>query len=194
MASPQATLTRCPECGYETAGFLTRCPLCGGTLLERDAAERVDSERIGNPISESNGFSFSLSTLMLVVTLACVGMGGIVAAPGVTIPLLVISVPALARTWATGRREMERGRSWGTTEKIAALAVSMGLMLLISAAGCIAFCVACFAGCWGAMLFNSGTNSLPGENAFVMAIGFGVATGIGLMIYLMWKNWPSRKR
>ena len=195
MASHAATRRRCPECGYETAYFLIRCPMCDAALLEREVPVLGESV-----VVESNRFSFSLSTLMLVLTLACVGMGGIVAAPGLAIPLLVIAVPALARTWATGRREMQRGRSWNAADKAAAMALSMGLMLLISAAGCIAFCVACFAGCWGAVALNEVSGRIARQNeffpswVFAFAIGLGVLTAAALVIYLMWRNWPRQER
>jgi hypothetical protein len=121
------------------------------------------------PPGQAGGpLTYSLSTLFLIVTLAGVCFGLIAAAPVLGIPVTVLIVPALIRTFTTARRQQARGERPTAEEKIGSFFASMGLILAIVMGAAIAFFAAC------------------------SVVGFGLAAGIknpdspagAVMIYL----------
>lgn len=180
MTGGRETLTAliCPDCGWRTSGKFERCPVCHGRLQPRTGGG------IHTP-AQADSHTFSLSTLFLIMTLICVGVGTIVAAPGLGIPLVVIVIPAFFRTSAA-RRTASRAGEWTIGNRIAMFAGSLGVMLLIGIAGFIAFQIACSTSCFGTMATGAG------ETAFIIGITVGAVAGLGTIGWLIWKTWPTR--
>jgi hypothetical protein len=75
--------------------------------------------------------SFSLATMMLLMTLAAVWLGLLAAAPGLAILVCILLVPVIVRTARVVRRREERGRTVSSGEKIALAATSFMVTLVI---------------------------------------------------------------
>jgi hypothetical protein len=132
--------------------------------------------------------TFSLATLLLVVTGLAVVFGLMTVAPGLGILVLVLMVPALVRTQAVTRLDDERaGRQSTFGEKVGAFVVSLALMALIAIAACVAFLAACFFSCTA---LDSGRMGASSE-FLILAVPIGVAALV--VVGLIYRSWPRRK-
>jgi hypothetical protein len=124
-----------------------------------------------------------LITMFLIVTVACLCLGLWHHAPGLTILLLIIALPALVRTAAASRRMTDGSRRVRLVDMVISFALSFALVILVFVAGVVAFCVACFAA-----LAGFGTDRIQ------PVIWTAVAGGLLAFIVLMVATWPRRKR
>jgi len=129
---PFSTNIRCSSCDVTLAGPRAACTHC---------------EAQANSVPDLPT-RFSLSTLMLLMTLASICLGVTAIAPGVGIALIVLAVPAAIRTWDMVGRRLHRGVAAPTADKIRLFLLSLGLATIIGLAGSIAF----FAVCTGSIL------------------------------------------
>jgi multisubunit Na+/H+ antiporter MnhB subunit len=169
----------CTQCGYQTPWILDRCPICEGVMIE-------SGESVTAFAAESNPRTFSLATLFMVMTFICVGLGALVAAPGLAVPMIVIGVPALVRTAAVGRIDRSQRREWTWKERFSAFAISAVIMVLIAALSGVAFFTAC--------LFGLAASHSRGA---YFAVGSGLALGafaaVACMGFFIWFTWPKRE-
>jgi hypothetical protein len=180
---------RCSGCGFFFDRSLDRCPLCG--RYNNSAEPRSDWKPEENPYAAPAPVgppgTFSLATLLLVVTGLAVVFGLMTVAPGLGILLLVLMVPALVRTQAVMRRDDERsGRSATFGEKVGAFVVSLALMALIGIGAVIAFLAACFFSCTA--LYSGGMGD--SSEFLILAIPIGVA--VLVVVGLIYRSWPRR--
>src|SRR5262245_58847993 len=104
MSSAPSPAARCPECGAELAAGQTQCWLCRGTPGGEAKSEPARLPR--SAAAENASAQFSLSSLMLVMTLIAVCLGLLKVSPGYGILLIIVATPALVRTMvATTRRK-----------------------------------------------------------------------------------------
>jgi hypothetical protein len=115
---PPIRLLICPECN--AAGDLqqSRCWLCGHVFTEDRSP--VEAELI----PEHGAGQFSLSTLLLAVTLACVCAGAATVEPGYAVVLVMVSVSAWIGTVITKRKYAAKGKPLGWFGRIVAFVVS----------------------------------------------------------------------
>ena len=184
----------CPECGAINSVGSGQCWLChrplGGTNAATAKVDSAVAKPIGPPrplISLSRGpATFSLATLMLLITLAAVFCGLTAAAPGLGIPLAVLITPALIRTFAASNVSRSQGIEPTAEAKIATFFASIGLMFLIMIAGFAVF----FIGCCAA--FSSGAHP-PGNIFNDPSMAVFVLTGIAVIVVMVWlfiRAWP----
>lgn len=134
-----------------------------------------------------------------MMTLVCVSVGGMVVAPGLTVPLILIAIPALLRSGAQGVSEQSRGRRWGTHDKIAAFYQSAAIVFLMLVGSVIAFFAACFSGCWAGVVVNIVSSAIRAPQygdldwTYICGFGLGGIAAVGMFGYLMWKYWPRPK-
>jgi hypothetical protein len=186
--------TVCPACGFVYGALrAARCPLCGeATPAGASTASKAPPFRLatGAPNREIER-NFSLGTLMMFVTLVCVLLGAIVAAPGLGIPLAVLSVPALFRASAATSVAVDRGRRPDLGAMIAYFLGSLGLVTLIIVAGAAAFGAACFVSC---AFFESKSGLMnAGEGAFILATISAGLIGLTVIVWLFKRTWPKGK-
>jgi hypothetical protein len=156
----------CPHCQAVVDPRAAQCWLCGERLDERasGAAPRAAVHREG---------SFSLSTLLLIMTLVAICCGLLVAAPGLGVVASVLLAPVLVRTAMVVRRREAAGARVSSGEKIALATTSFVVALVLAGVvGFAAFCCFC-AVC--AFAFGAGGNE-PG----LIALGLGVGV-VGLL-------------
>jgi hypothetical protein len=197
MPLPQETRV-CPHCSFAYRSRQGRCWLCGEPLPPIDQAPLavpresppLDAEIVENPYAAPpagvvGGWTFGLSSLFLIVTLAAVCLGVIGLAPGLGVPLLVVAVLALVRTLAVSRRQAD-AHGLTTGEKIAAFVGSAGIVILILIASGIAFLTACWVSCFGASVVSTGD-----QVAVMVGLVVGVAAALVLTVVLFRATWPK---
>jgi hypothetical protein len=132
-------------------------------------------------------WSFSIGSLMLVVTLAAVCLGLGAAAPGLGIALAIVATPALVRTFVSSAQRKAQGERLQPGDKVATFAASVGVVLLAGVAAGVAFFATCLIACFPAMATGSDTAIQVGLVACVLAAL--VAGGL-----LMRVQWPAHSQ
>src|SRR5688572_10392620 len=107
----------CPHCGAVRAWGVP-CWLCGAAAESVKGSTHIISEPRAPAVPPRGVVSYSLSTLMLIMTLAAVGCALIVTLPGLGVPVCILLVPVLIRTAMVVRRREEAGRPVSAGEKI----------------------------------------------------------------------------
>jgi hypothetical protein len=190
---PISAFTRCPECGGDNSRQAAKCWLCGAAITgAAKSSDQVTATVVTEPANpylapRSNAAAaapvqFQLSSLLLAVTVVCLCLGLLRMAPGLVVPLLVISVPALVRALAVSRRATTAGMPMAAGAKIGAFITSLCIVVLVLLAGCVAFCMACFA----AFATTSGQNIL-------IVLVTGALAGVALMAATFIATWPKAK-
>jgi hypothetical protein len=94
-------------------------------------------------LAAASKFTFTLSSLMLVIALIAVGMGLLYEAPGLGILFAIVAIPALARTFVEVGRAKAVGRSLSTADKLSFFGISVALITVICVSALIAFVITC---------------------------------------------------
>jgi hypothetical protein len=172
-ADSSSKVSRCATCRATQLPGAERCWLCGEPVSgsAEGTATGVSPTAVQQPASVPAA-SFSLSTLMLFVTLVSVVCGVISIAPGVGIALGLILLPVLAQTAILAHREEELGHALRPGDKIMLFFGSLGLVAIAGIAAAIAFGVTCFVGGWGGVAAFSAFGSGGYDD-----VGWGVAVG-----------------
>ena len=133
----------CPVCEAQCDPGVTVCWLCRQPMLEPAATPRPVAR------DKASVSSFSLTSLMLVMTLVAVCLGLFVVAPGLGVLLSIAAVPALARTAVLIKRGARSGQATTASDKMWLFAASMGGVIVAGVAASVAFFGACVAACFG---------------------------------------------
>ena len=173
----------CSECGASNSDGAGKCWLCAATMR--------DVNPFASPVAEPPAFvswnprSFSLATLLAVLTLTAVCIGVTVQAPGIGIGLAVLSAPALVRTVGIGKRHKAKGQPLTIGAKLLAFLGSLAVVTTIAVASFIAFVVICFS-------IGLASHESNNEALFILGwiLGIVVGGGIGLFIirWLWWRK------
>ncbi|MBC8870046.1 MAG: hypothetical protein H8E44_11545 [Planctomycetes bacterium] len=141
---------RCPECGAIVRGEADKCWLCGSSHYP--VAELVGPGE--SPFAERTDAQFSLSTLMLGVTLLAVLFGVFCMAPGAGVVLAVLVVPPFLATCIFTKHRKARGQPMSAVAKLGVFGSTFGIVIVIAfclvgvvaVAAVAAFFVICVAG------------------------------------------------
>lgn len=128
-----ASFVKCPACALENRADKPYCWGCGAELPPAEAMETPPGAAL----------SFSLNSLMLVVTLiaCCLGLGAV--APGWAAFVGILAVPAFVRTLGFTSLRRRHNQPATPTEKVVNFVVSLGLMLgIILVTSIVVFTVA----------------------------------------------------
>ena len=129
---------RCQECGAEWAEAQSRCWLCGGRMKSNA------SRSVSPPATVTAIQTFSVESILLVVTLIAVCLGVTMQSPGIGIALSILSVPALIRAIGIRLRRKAGGKAMTAGEKILTFVTSLAVVTTMAAAGVVAFTTICF--------------------------------------------------
>src|SRR5262245_25464974 len=185
MSSSSSARGRCPECGAELAAGHARCWLCERKLNDADSGNPYVSPQ---PAGENIDFQFSLASLFLIMTLAAVGIGAFLVAPGIGVLFAVLSVPALVRTIVAAKQRRRAGAPLTTGEKTGVFVMSFFIMVAIGIAASVAFGVACA----GGALLGLGISGNDPSPAILLGLGFGLVAAIPLAIWMLRATRPSK--
>ncbi len=176
----------CPECGALLGEGVQTCWLCG--WHREDAPPPRPAETVAPPVaprSVDRGFSFSLETLMVVMTLVAVGVGAIMLFPGIGIILAIMLLPAFVRTAMVVQRRAEQGQAVALWQRVALFFGSFATLMVILAVVAVAsvgtFCALCLG------LYQSGSQDMSVPLASLAAI----ATTITVIVFAT--KWIRRR-
>jgi hypothetical protein len=140
-------------------------------------------------------WTFSLGTLMLLVTLVAVALGLAAAHPGLGILFAILATPAGVRTAINSRRRTLAGAEPGLLEKSKLFCTSFCIVTVLSVATWAAFGVTCTATFWGPVWVLQNTN-ISGDLAIpllVLAVIAGVTTGALVAYFAGRRLWPCKR-
>jgi hypothetical protein len=174
----------CPHCGATNVRWDPTCWLCKQPLPT--GASAVEAPILAEVVGMQP--QFGLSTLLLVVTVACLCLGLVSIAPGLIVPLVAIVLPAIVRSVVSARNA---AGPVSVGDKLATFAASLGLIVLIWIAGLVALGTACTLIVIGGAA-NNFDNSIVGM--IIVATIFAVLATLGLMGWLLYITWPSKNK
>lgn len=187
------TPRRCPECGAENSATRRVCWLCGAPLTSQPVPAREENIYASPAIPEQElSQSFSLSTLLLLVTLVSLGLGVATIAPGLAILLAILVVPALIRTSGIVGRRQQRGAPARAEEKIRFFLGSLGVVTAIGVAAWITFFVVCLGGGFGTLALARAPAQFP--MALLIGVGGGALAAIAVFVKMARWLWPYREK
>ena len=141
----------CPRCSYPISAMQRYCVKCGLDQQSRqisddeplEVTEIIEDASLPLPGSIAG---FSLSSMLMVVTLVAICLGLSVANPGLGIAAAVISLPPLLRTVLVARKQRQQGVHLSPAKKTRLFAsswlvttlMSMTVSLIISGVGVVA--------------------------------------------------------
>lgn len=132
----------CPHCEAKQLGPSETCWLCHQPLADEPATTMPPPTAL--PSHEPEGMTFSLATMFLIVTLVSVGMGLLVALPGLGVLACIVMVPVLIRTMRVVRHREARGQDVRPAEKVLLFVTSYGVASVLVIVVCVsAFCSFC---------------------------------------------------
>jgi hypothetical protein len=124
----------CPTCGHRSSQSLDLCPNCG-----RDNANPFVSPAI-EQVQRSAEWLW-IAAVALGICILC----GVLAfvAPGLSVLLLVLASPVLARAWAMVERRREADLPINGYERLQAIITSFAMLILAGFSGAIACAAVC---------------------------------------------------
>jgi hypothetical protein len=185
MAESEGIWFVCPRCGASNVPGSEVCFLCHRPVDPAASAPRpvaLSANPYAAPADrQSRGRGFHLDSMLLIIALIAVCMGVIHEAPGLGIPLAVISFIALARTvtHTTGNRA---GRPASVCDKVAVFFATVGIVLIVLICVFIALFATCLAIIF--VLMPAGGQAFSWPAAISIPIFLVVALGVvWLLIY-----------
>jgi hypothetical protein len=192
MSSPSSESGQtpvCAECGAQQTGDVQQCWLCGARRgVGAEPLELSSGDFVGPPHVEH--FSFALSTVMLIITLASVCFGLLAVAPGLAVPMCVLLVPVFVRTMMVVRRREVAGRAVSPLQKVGlflgSFAVATILSVVIAVAAFCSFCGIC-------LVVISGDSSYGGTETLLWGIGMCAAAAAAVVAIVFIIKWIRRR-
>lgn len=179
----QNTGRTCIKCGAQQPRETKTCWLCGAlTTLDSHKPQAT------NPVRPaSDRFSFSLSTLLLLMALAAVCFGLLAEAPGLGVPMCVLLVPVLVRTAKVVRRREAAGLSVSRAEKISLMATSFGVATVVA----VVVAVAAFCSFCGVCLLVMSPGGAP--DTLVWGTGMCIVAALAILLFAVMIKWIRRR-
>lgn len=181
----------CPHCNAKQLGPSDECWLCHKSLTAEP--EGPPPPAIVPELYESDNMSFSLATMFLLVTLASVCMGLLVAVPGWGILACIIMVPVFFRTVRVVRAREAQDQEVSPTKKIMLFASSFAVASFITILACVAaFC--CFCGvCLSIFAFADPTNDRQAIVITATVFLGGIGSILALRRVIQWSRQRYRR-
>jgi hypothetical protein len=125
------------------------CWLCHAEAPPMDWKTAAPEAKAGPPIvyPRHADFQFNLASLLMMMTLAAVIGGVSRMAPGLGLLLVILTLPALVRTWILVVRENRLGHEVSALGRVRQFLGSLGLMFLVLIVGLSALFIALLAIC-----------------------------------------------
>lgn len=182
----------CPDCRATSPAGSEHCWLCLAELSAVDqSAPRSPSASI------ADGPSFSLSTLMLLVTMASIGCGLMALFPGFGVLAALVLVPVLIRTSMVVEKRKADGDRVSSDERarlfLTSYAVTSVISIVLLACVCFsafaAFCVVCSYFDLG----HGGGNRTKREFYYLLLGGALLANGLVIILTFYFVRWRYRR-
>ncbi len=175
---------RCPECHAVLPPGKDRCWLCQRSVTPSVGINPYASPAVGE-------YSYSLSSLLVVVTFTAVICGLFVIAPGFAILAVVLATPALVRTMLVVRRRTRQGSRPTTSTKVSLFVMSMGVTYVLLVVVSVVAFGTFFVSCLGGIMLSDALNRQP-KSSIVLFASFCSLIVTGGMIALLAK-WVAHR-
>jgi hypothetical protein len=189
-----AEVQQCPHCDANNPPDAVNCWLChrhlDGPVRDESEKPMAGGARYAPLAKESTQLSFSLGSLMLVMTLIAVLCGMFAVAPGIGVLLAIASLPVLIRTAGVVRSRKEAGLPTSPAKRILLFIGSLLATLVTAVVVCVAS-IGTFCGlCLGiGSLDNFSESSVAA--GYLVAIPAAIAVTIGMI--LLARKWAKAR-
>jgi hypothetical protein len=130
-------------------------------------------------------WTFTLSSLFLVMTLVSVSLGLMLIAPGLGVLLLVITAPAMVRAAQINARRAAAGQPTDALDRFMALLGSVGVVVATGLAAGGAF----FGTCVGVFVVTASSGQGYDRMGLGLALGLGAGAIVGLVFLVQIGRW-----
>lgn len=181
----EGTLARCVVCGAMLKPRQVYCSKCGSRGSSEIVATETttDGSPTGVPDVTAGSASFSLATLMIVVTMIAILMALFVAAPGLAILVAFCLLPPAIRTLLISNKRKSLGRVDSPLAKTGLFLSSLGVTILILVVLQVACVIAFFGSCFAIFALSATPSSIPIGSSMWIAATFTIAA----FIFLVWR-------
>lgn len=188
--------TRCPHCGRALPDKAVACAHCE---QQATTAAALDAYRTPAPINDAtSAATFSLATLLALVTIIAVSLGLGLWQPALGIGVFVLCTPAYIRAGLILRRLRQAGVGLRfSADHLAFFLGSLGLFLASYLAAGVAFYAMCWAGFIGGSVISQvigGKGYDPIGYGLMAGVIIGGICGVAALIWIAMKWWPVSKR
>jgi hypothetical protein len=183
-----AKVPLCPQCCAELQLGVQRCWLCGAQGEALKSAATVAESAPGTILHTSldPAGSYSLASLMMFVTLACVVLGVSTLAPGIGIPLGMVMLTVWLRTAAVARRRQARGQTLDHMDRAQLFVASFGVAMALIAVTCVAGCAAYLAACFACIATYAALEPLGDDAGMAVAYLVYAVVGLAIVVPTIW--------
>jgi hypothetical protein len=174
---------RCPQCQAVQLTEARQCWLCGETLpTSHEAAEADIARSAVQSASVEPTSGFSLASLMMFMTLACVVLGVSTLAPGLGVPFGIVVLVIWLRTVNIARQRQRRGAPMTRLERVQFFLSTAGFLAVAFVLVGVAAGGALFTVCFTICAFGE-----PSESFTILPFALGAAaiTAVAI-IFLRW--------
>ena len=172
--------SKCPSCGANVVRG-AQCWLCQTDLRFSESAQDRNPYRAPDVAGDSMPYSSASIVLVVLVLVVCGFLA--VAAPGLGVPLAIVTLPALIHTVVQSRRKQAAtGEAVSATEKATLFVTAVAGAVAAFAAAAAAFFVTCIATCFGLLSLNSVSPGALGRDDHLFALAMGLAGLVGLVV------------
>jgi hypothetical protein len=169
MAEAESQPNRnCPECGASLLRGAVQCWLCH--------REVVQEARSQPPAPTGSPYQYTLSSLLLLMTLAAILLSLGSMEPGVGIAAAILAAPALLRTICTSAIRGSGGQPLSVGGKVAIFMLTLGMVVIVIVAAAAAF----FATCLTTASLGKGDSLVP------LGIFLGLVAVVVATVLLVW--------
>jgi hypothetical protein len=190
MNSREDIVANCPRCKAIFKGGPGYCWKCGVWIdIDDKGIASTASDRDDASLPEHAGFSYSISSLLLVTTLIAVCLALAAAAPGLGILLAVVSIPPFVRTILLVRRRKQQGKNVSAGAKVSLYLGSFGVTLVVTCVTLFMSLSAFFFSCLGAYSLSRGQGMRSGSEEFSMTIATVFSLAIAGLLIWSFSHW-----
>ena len=186
MSPPENSLRHCERCGAELPPDRETCNAC-----------TADPYRSPPLLDEPTRSTFSMATLLGVVTVVTICLGIGVWYPPLGIGLGVLCAPAFIRTGIAMQRRYKQGEATSVGARATFFLGSLGLMTGLALATGVTF----YATCWAGFAAGSSVTAAAGVQNYgplvyglMTGIAVGILAGLAMSIWLGFKILPIDRK
>ncbi|MCY2994350.1 MAG: hypothetical protein NTY19_41735 [Planctomycetota bacterium] len=193
VLSSSAPSGGCRECGAPLKLDQAQCWLC----QSKPVATTANKAGAGRPVDSRAAYQYSLSSLLLIMTLIAILCSIFNMHPGLGIAGAIFAVPALVRTClvASGRRA--RGQTLTPGGKVSVFLLTLAMIVTVLVAAGAAFFFTCLAtlviGNFKPVGTGSGANS-AGNTLLLAGFTLSLVVALAIGISLTWLFWKLSHR
>ncbi len=180
----------CRDCGAPLKLDQAQCWLC----QSKPVATTANKAGAGRPVDSRAAYQYSLSSLLLIMTLIAILCSISALHPGLGIAVAILVVPPLVRTCLTAARRKTRGQPLSAGGKVAMFLLTLAMFAAVSMAVGAAFFFTFLATCAVGVSLQQGGLQTSVNTLFWAAIILGLVGGLAVGTLYTWIFWKLLHR